>query len=260
MGQSETSKSAIDFVFFIHSNLILSKSSDSSKDSQESDSPSSSHVKSPITQILQAIFPDSWWGKDLSPVMIPIRSLEYAVQYLPLPISPSYQVNYKGNPLPLNSLQLAFCRSIASTLKTKGESALTSVLNELRNLGELPPIDDPSSLDFSEIPDTKLPHSNKALSFVLLNGSVYSIRVPIQQFKVNKAHFASVSRFLSFSLAGIHASRIGLAPRNAGFPCSMLLSARPQLGNDPIRPEGEMDRAHRDHGLVIAVQNRYCGS
>ena len=129
--------------------------------------------------------------------------------YFPLPISPSYQVSYQGNPLPLNSLQLAFCRSIASTLQTKDKSALDSVLRELRNLGELPPIDDPSSLDFSEIPNIKLPHARKTLSFVLLNGSVYSIRTPIHQFKVDKSRCVSVIRFLPFSLAAIHASRNG---------------------------------------------------
>lgn len=199
MEAQETSKSEIHFVCERHSSLILSKSPKSS------DSPE----KSPVTQILETIFPKSWWEKDPASAMIPIDSLEYSIQYLPLPISPSYQVSYQGNPLPLNSLQLAFCRSIASTLQTKDKSALDSVLRELRNLGELPPIDDPSSLDFSEIPNIKLPHAGKMLSFVLLNGSVYSIRTPIHQFKVDKSRSVSVIRFLPFSLAAIHASRNG---------------------------------------------------
>lgn len=176
------------------SSLISSDSSDSSSDSSESSS-SKSPEKSVDSQILEAIFTDSLWQKDIPASIFPIHSLEYSVPYLPLPLSPASVVKYQGRPLALNSLQLAFCQSIASTLKTADQPTLDLILSQLRQLGELAPIDDPSSLDFTEIPDTKLPHSKKTINYLVLNEAVYSMRSSSRKFKVDKEDFTSVVHF-----------------------------------------------------------------
>ena len=169
-------------------------------------------------------------GKDPLSSIYPIQSLEYGIEYLPLPLSPPFHVNYDGKPLSLNSLQLSFCRAIAPIFSTLDVDDLGQILNTLRELGEeneLEDVNDPALLDFSEIPTTKLPHTKKPIRFVLINGSLYSLRSPVQQFKVHKTQFVPVGYQNRPSLAAFLVSRDGFALRNARFADSSLLFARP---------------------------------